>query len=259
MNKRGYRGLSSKDAREIRQRGHDDALEFARAIGMNADYKNDKVAKKDVIDLSGDAHSVKGGDKKWQIFLYRQNRFSTDEIFATMNGIGQLLINCINSFPETYEEYIINKEYYRDKLKPNMRALATKLSERDRFKAFLSKSMFNGGEVDYLSIKHDGKFHIFYYKDVLDVFDKHIIITNSKARCSSQKDDQKVVFKCNGTTIGEVEMRNDSKIHFREIRFNMMKPKVMLLLFSTINKTGEFSKKISLYGQANKKFGNWEK
>jgi hypothetical protein len=60
------RGLNTENARIIRQKGYDDALEFAVAIGLDNDYKNDIKAKKDVIDPSGDAHSVKSGEKKWQ-------------------------------------------------------------------------------------------------------------------------------------------------------------------------------------------------
>ena len=91
---RKKRGLSSVGARKVRQKGYDDALEFALAIGLDKDYKNDAKAKKDVIDPSGDAHSVKGGQKKWQIFLYGLGRFKSDEAFTVMNGIGELLILC---------------------------------------------------------------------------------------------------------------------------------------------------------------------
>ncbi|NUM32592.1 MAG: hypothetical protein HUU47_09760 [Bacteroidetes bacterium] len=86
------KGLSSEDARKVRQKGHDDAFEFAMFIGLESDYQNDIVAKKDVIDLSGDAHSVKSGNKKWQLFLYGINRFRDDDFFQTMNGIGQILV-----------------------------------------------------------------------------------------------------------------------------------------------------------------------
>ena len=72
---RRKRALSSEDARRIRQRGHDDAKQFAQSIGLSSDYQNDIRAKKDVIDPSGDAHSVKSGEKKWQIFLYGLGRF----------------------------------------------------------------------------------------------------------------------------------------------------------------------------------------
>ena len=40
------RGLSSVDARIIRQRGHTNALEFALSIGLTRDYRNDLRAKK---------------------------------------------------------------------------------------------------------------------------------------------------------------------------------------------------------------------
>ena len=46
------RASTSEQARQYRQQGHDDALEFALSIGLDRDYKNDAKAKKDVIDLS---------------------------------------------------------------------------------------------------------------------------------------------------------------------------------------------------------------
>ncbi|MCE8159071.1 MAG: hypothetical protein I3270_01265 [Candidatus Moeniiplasma glomeromycotorum] len=72
---RKKRAFSPEKARQLRQQGHDIALLFAKSIGLNEDYKNDIKAKKDVIDPSGDSHSVKGGQKKWQIFLYGLSRF----------------------------------------------------------------------------------------------------------------------------------------------------------------------------------------
>ena len=83
---------ASEQAREYRQAGHDASLEFALLIGMDRDYKRDPAAKKDVIDPSGDAHSVKSGQKKWQIFLYRRNRFIEDDGFQALNGVGALLM-----------------------------------------------------------------------------------------------------------------------------------------------------------------------
>lgn len=62
---RKSRASSSEEARRYRQQGYDDALEFALLIGLSSDYKNDPHAKKDVIDPSGDAHSLKGGEVKW--------------------------------------------------------------------------------------------------------------------------------------------------------------------------------------------------
>ena len=108
------RASTSEAARKYRQQGHDDALEFAIAIGMNEDYQNDSKAKKDVIDPSFDSHSVKGGLKKWQIFLYHLSRFEND--FRAMNGMGELLMACINAFPTSFSEYQINKTDSKCKL-----------------------------------------------------------------------------------------------------------------------------------------------
>lgn len=170
---RKSRASTSENARQYRQKGHDDALEFALAIGLDKDYKNDLHAKKDVIDQSGDAHSVKSGEKKWQIFLYGRGRFENDEAFGVMNGIGDLLIDCIDAFPETYSEYQRDKTTSKELLQTPMVRLAEKLQDKRRLKAFLGKSLFNGGEVNYLTVKQDDVFHIFLNKDVVQVFADH--------------------------------------------------------------------------------------
>lgn len=253
------RGLSSDDARKVRQKGHDDALEFALLIGLDNDYKNDAVAKKDVIDPSGDAHSLKSGAKKWQLFLYGINRFQNDDFFQTMNGIGQLLIKCIDAFPLDFEEYQLNKLEAKEKCRIPMRELSVLLQEKRRVKTFINKSMFNGGEVNYLTIRHEDKYHVFLSKDVVEVFADAVEVTNSKAIAKNQVPEQKVIFKYQGKNLAELEMRNDSTIHYRQIRFNMLKPRMLNLLFDKIPKTSDFSNRILVYGNANKKFGNWKK
>ena len=76
---------------------------------MDKDYERDPKAKKDVIDPAGDAHSVKSGNIKWQIFLYGRNRFLEDDGFQALNGIGSLLVHCIDAFPPRYNDYVDNK------------------------------------------------------------------------------------------------------------------------------------------------------
>lgn len=232
--RRRKRALTSEGARAVRQQGHDDALEFALAIGLPNDYKNDPQAKKDVIDPSGDAHSVKSGVKKWQIFLYGLGRFETDHAFIVMNGIGALLAECINAFPPTYAEYRLNKIVAKERLRIPMVKLAEKLQEKPRLKAFLNKSLFNGGEVNYLTVKHDGKFHVFLNRDVVDALGDNLEVCNSRAISAGQMPEQKVLLRHKGKNLGELEMRNDSEIHYREVRFNMIKPKVMEVLFEKI-------------------------
>lgn len=167
---RRKRALTTEGARAVRQKGYDDTPEFALAIGLSSDYKNDPQAKKDVIDPSGDAHSVKGGEKKWQVFLYGLGRFESDHAFIVMNGIGALLAECINAFPATYAQYRRDKIVAKERLRVPMVKLADKLKEKSRLKAFLNKSLFNGGEVNYLTVKQGGVFHVFLNRDVVDVF-----------------------------------------------------------------------------------------
>lgn len=254
---RKKRALSSDAARAVRQQGYDDALEFALSIGLTSDYKNDLQAKKDVIDPSGDAHSVKGGIKKWQVFLYGKNRFSRDVAFLVMNGMGQLLLDCIEAFPATFSEYQQNKISAKTRLQIPMRKLVEKLKDNSRLRAFMSKSIFNAGEVNYLTVKSDGIFHVFLNDDVVRVLGENLTVENSRRRQEGQMDAQKVVFKYKGVTLGELEMRNDSLIHYKEIRFNMMIPKVIGLLFEKIPLTKKYSDKVKIYGKAVRKFARW--
>lgn len=254
---RRKRALTTEGARAVRQKGYDDALEFALAIGLSSDYKNDAQAKKDVIDPSGDAHSVKGGVKKWQVFLYGLGRFESDHAFVVMNGVGALLAECINAFPPTYAQYRRNKIAAKERLRIPMVKLAEKLKERPRLKAFLNKSLFNGGEVNYLTVKQDGVFHVFLNKDVIDALGDNLEVCNSRAISAGQMPEQKVLLRYNGKNLGELEMRNDSEIHYREVRFNMIKPKAMEVLFEKIPMTKKFNDKVLIYGNAPRRFGRW--
>lgn len=256
---RKKRGLSSSGARWVRQSGHNDALEFAISIGLPRDYKNDPKAKKDVIDPSGDAHSVKSGQKKWQIFLYGLGRFESDDAFRVMNGIGALLIECIKSFPDSFDEYQADKMAAKERLRVHMRALLEKLSEKPRLRAFFNKSLFNGGEVNYLTVKDNGTFHVFLNTDVLDVFSENLTVANSRAISAGHVAEQKVIFLYEGKNFAELEMRNDSKIHYREIRFNMLKPRAMALLLDKLPVTARYNEKVVVHGNASKKFGRWKK
>ncbi len=258
------RAMSSEKARKVRQQGHDDAKEFAKLIGLEDDYKNDPQAKKDVIDLSGDAHSVKSGTKKWQIFLYSPGRFERDVIFRRLNGLGQLLLDCLNVFPDKFEDYKNNKIFYKNALQPKMLALKEKLANPDTLEAFFDKSFFNAGEVQYLTIKQDKTFHVFHRDDVIKILKENIKVVNSKKRQEGQFDNQKVVFKIKNPkrpnsfiTIGEIEMRNDSKIHFKEIKFWMKKDLTFGLLNEKIIDKKIAKEGLIIYGKAVKKFKNY--
>jgi hypothetical protein len=255
---RRSRASSSDQARAYRLAGHEDARQFAHSIGLPNDYKNDPHAKKDVIDPSGDSHSVKSGQKKWQIFLYGLGRFWTDDAWGTMNGIGDLLAECINAFPTDFKAYQRNKPAAKERLRRPMKKIVELLQDKRRLRSFLNKSLFNGGEVNYLTVKHEGLFHVFLNQDVIQVFSDNLEVCNSRAITTSQTPEQKVLFRYNGLNLGELEMRNDSEVHYREVRFNMIKPKAMDLLFTKIPLTQTFNEVVRVYGNASKRFGHWK-
>lgn len=257
----GRRGGSADQAREYRQAGHDDALIFALLLGLNRDYDNDKRAKKDVIDPSGDAHSLKSGNRKWQIFLYRRSRFESDDGFQALNGVGSLLIHCIDAFPPRYQDYVQNKDAAKRRLRTPMRELKDRFQRKALLRAFLMKSIFNGGEVNYLTICDEARYHVYRNTDVVRVLGDALSVANSTSRSSIP--DQKVVFKFEGKNVAELEMRNDSPQHYGEVRFNMLKKPFLHLLRtfkpSPFDKVARYSGDIIVYGEATRTFGNWPK
>lgn len=252
------RAPTPEQARRYRREGHDNALLFALEIGLDKDYQNDRHAKKDVIDPSGDAHSVKSGKKKWQIFLYRRSRFIEDDGFQALNGIGDLLVRCIDAFPPKYDEYRRDPEPAKERLQAPMRELRDKLQDEGLLRAFLMKAIFNAGEVNYLTIFDGGLFHVFLNKDVVAIMADGFEVANSKARRKGEYDDQKVLFRYAACNVGELEMRNDSRQHYREVRFNMNIEPATNLLFERLGPGNFFQQKsVKVYRGAEKRFGRW--
>jgi len=256
---RKRRAMTTERAQQVRQEGHDNALLFALELGLSKDYQNDLQAKKDVIDPSGDAHSVKSGAKRWQIFLYGRNRFLNDDGFMALDGIGHLLVHCIDAFPPSYEEYRKYPEPAKERLKTPMRELRDRFQRKAILRAFLMKSIFNGGEVNYLSILYQDKFHVFLNSDVVKAMAANFQVVNSKARSDAETDDQKVLFRYQGKNVAELEVRRDSVDHYQQILFVMTIKRAMEMLFQHIPKSTELptSKIVSIYGEAAKRFGRW--
>ena len=252
------RAMSTERANEVRDSGHRDALEFAIAIGLDRDYKNDKIAKKDVIDKSGDAHSVKSGAKRWQLFLYGANRIDKDNAFQTMNGIGQILLECIRLFPKTFDDYEKDKLRYKKLLQQKMVELKDKFQTSTRVATFLEKAIFNGGEVSYLTVKHDNIFHVFYREDVIKTLLECLKVENSKARNKNQTPNLKVIFKdkIKDINVIDLEIRNSGENHYKEVLLVANKNPFLNILFGNIVNKKEFNEKVILYGKSISKFKN---
>lgn len=254
---RKRRAMTTENARRVKLAGHEAEKEFADLIGG---YKYPGSKKKDVVDKQGNVHSIKSGDKKWQIFLYGKNRFETSIGFLG----AKLFLNCINSFPTKRKDYLKKRETFKISLQKPMQKLRDFLLKNDNAPyflhgtkiIFLQEALFHSSEVDYLTIKENSIFHIFDAREVIETIDASIGVFNSKAGQIGQVDDQKVTFKLHsdGTTIGEIEMRNDSDIHYREIKFWMDREKTLDLLRSKITNKKQVGNSIITYGKAKTRF-----
>jgi len=248
---RKRRAMTPESARRVRAEGHKAEKEFAGLIGGKI-YSIAGGRKKDVTDKRGDIHSVKSGEKKWQIFLYSKQRLQRDLDFQG----ADLFIKCIDSFPESREEYLSHKNRYKNILKTPMRELKDFLSMANNKIIFLKKAVLNNGEVDYLTIKEKDMFHVFDGEEVIRIIDTSTRLVNSKAKRRGQMDDQKVVFKLadNHVTIGEIEMRNDSDVHYREVKFWLDRKKALDLLKNKIRSEQVKSERVIAHGKAIRKF-----
>jgi hypothetical protein len=161
--------------------------------------------------------------------------------------------------PPSFEEYRRNPEVAKERLKTPMRELKDRFQRKALARAFLMKSIFNGGEVNYLTIYHQELFHVFLNIDVVQLMGEQFEVVNSKARHAGEMDDQKVLFRHEGQNVGELEMRNDSLIHYQQVRFNMRIQPAIRLLFGNIPqiKMLEGSDIIAIYGNAARRFGRW--
>ena len=239
------KGMETAAAREKKLQGHRAEGEFAALVGGEV-YKRG-ARKKDVRDRHGDFYSVKAGEKKWQIFLYAESRFRDDVVFQALNGVGDVFVGCLRAFPPAHAEYASDKPRFKEALKAPMRELRGVLSRPLKLKAFLKESLFADG-IDYLAVKDGAAFHIFHSAEVLDVLGK-MTAENSQRRGRGQTDCQKVVFKREGKTIGEIEIRTD-RDNYRLAKFWMSKPLTLELLRASIPAVPDSRPGILTYGKA---------
>tara|TARA_Y100000590_G_scaffold422264_1_gene526771 strand:+ start:228 stop:557 length:330 start_codon:yes stop_codon:yes gene_type:complete len=88
------------------------------------------------------------------------------------------------------------------------------------------------GEVDYWSIKEGSDFFVYNRNDVLEIFADNLEVSTSKKgsrRSDLNIDGQKVIFRYKSNIV-EIEVRNDSPRHYKQIRFNMIRIGALELL-----------------------------
>ena len=249
--------MSSEVASQKKISGHLVEEEFAKLIGGQVN-KGSKQAKKDVIDKQHNFHSVKSGSW-WQIFLYSKTHWEKNTVFKGLGKISKLMIECLDAFPAKRSEYTKNKSKYKVLLAKPMQKLLKELKKPRIMPAFLSKAIFNDGEVEFLTIKRkDNSFHVFSRNDVINTLCKNFILANSLARRPGQHDAQKVLFKLQnskGTPVntGEIEVRSESDVHYVRMKCRFNAGKIFNLLSTEIGGKKKYKRRVYVYGSAAKK------
>ena len=256
------RAMTSEHASEVKTGGHLNEHHFADIIGGEVQLGS-PTDKKDVIDVRHNAHSVKSG-AWWQIFLYGRERFLTNTILQGLGDISEIMVACIDALPGQYDDYRAGKDTAKRRLQPQMRRLRDELLKPNLFRAFLDKSLFNGGEATHLSVylgpssaKSVSKvFHIFHKDDVISAFASDIEIRNSKARTAGQYDDQKVILYSRhlSRNLGEIELRADSPVHYRQMKCRLNANSVITVLQHHIKSSQSLHPQVIVHGKAIRTF-----
>lgn len=255
---RRRRAMTSEHASRVKRSGHKNEYDFATLIGGSVNLGS-HTNKKDVIDAQHRSHSVKAGTW-WQIFLYSRERLKTNTIFQGIGQVANIMIDCIDAYPANREDYIADPILAKQRLQPQMRKLLAELQKPVIFRAFLDKALFDGGNAEYLSMFlgpanteiSKKEFHIFHKNEVVATMDAGITLQNSKARKLGEMDNQKVTFrsKLQRKNIGEIEDRNDSYNHYREMKFRLNAQGVYAILTENIQGTHQPMPQVFTHGQA---------
>lgn len=278
------RSPSSEISRDKKLSGHKNEEIFAELIKGQV-LKG--TQKGDVKDKKDNLYSIKSG-KKWQIFLYSYSRIESSKYLKLLkpcldsfpNNYEEYLkdrTHCI-SYKETYKEqygydaiktlsneevkniigqntYINAKENLRDISKVN----ATKLSDKKLLKNFYNEAIFNNDEVEFLVIRDQAiaiQYLVFHRDDVLEALSTLSFPSYSKAgkvpidyNVEGQKTLLCYQLNKKPKNLVEIEVRNDSPTHYRQIRFNMYSKDTIHILTKSIPEKKNFGK-INIYGKA---------
>jgi hypothetical protein len=83
---------------------------------------------------------------------------------------------------------------------------------------------------------------------------KFFKVVNSRAITQRTNSlNRKILLRYNGLNIWEIY----GSVHYREIRFNMLKPRAPKLLFEKTTQAEKFSGKVFVYGDAAKRLCRW--
>jgi len=144
-----------------------------------------------------------------------------------------------------------NNEYIKskDKLAQSTLIVCENLKSKSNRRKFLQEAIFNGAEVDFLAIKddtfkRDGLYRVYERDEVLSILSSELSPGISNAGNVPEDynvSGQKTLLRYKTSSgieknIVEIEIRNDSVQHFREVRFNMYSKDTLILLEKHLGK-----------------------
>jgi len=226
VSKTSHKGMTSQQASAKKIGGHDSEYDFAEIVDGKVIGGHEKADVRREYNDREYKFSVKAADKKIQGSLYTRSRYEKNDF----GELSPLFTACIDAFPLQRSQHLLDKSIGKSKLSIAMRELRLALEDKNTLDFFLYESLF-GKSADYISMReteNSNRWHIFPYKIVAEEMSDFIEVENSKSRRLGEMDNQKVIFKAKlgrtskqWITVGEIEMRNDSDVHYREIKFWM--------------------------------------
>jgi len=133
------------------------------------------------------------------------------------------------------------------------------LKDKILLKNFYNEAIFNNNEVEYLVIrvkKIEIQYLVFHRDDVLEALSASSFPSYSKAgrvpidyNVEGQKTLLCYELNQKAKNLVEIEIRNDSPTHYRQIRFNMYSKDTIDILSQSVSQKESFGK-IDLYGKA---------
>lgn len=277
------RAPSSQISREKKLEGHKREDAFASLIDACVLSGTQKA---DVEDKNRFNYSVKGG-KKWQVFLYGYNRIAASQYLCVLQHCLDAFTEDYSQYLKDRETCISYKEHYvstygkpatkrlsnediikelgvntyteaKEQLAEATKVVCLALKDNSFRRNFICEAMFNNEEVDFLAIKAPGSdvFSVYDKEEVLDILSENLFPELSRAGRIAEDYNvpgQKTLLKYTnprGRTknIVEIEIRNDSNVHYRQVRFNMYSADTLYLLSEL--KSQKLCQGVMVYGKA---------
>jgi hypothetical protein len=266
---RRRRAPSSEVSRDKKLAGHEREQYYATIIGGRA---IGGTQKGDVLDKNGCQHSVKSGKKwqiflygypkissnqNLKILQKCLDAFPDDKerYFADKEKCEKYKQNYIDTHDQASAKKLSNdivaralgaNVYIESKKRLSIATPDVRNYFRDKsnLRCFLNEALFSGKEVSFLAIKddtNDGFFKVFEKEETLNILSERLFPELSKAGNDPRDFNvaaQKTLLcysKEKGRSqnnLGEIEIRNDSNVHYRQVRFNMYSSKFFDLILT---------------------------